>query len=206
MIRMENNSITGQFPSWITELPSLRAVRFWNNSFTPNAADEAMIAALCNRPGMNCTSSGLPGVGGTCQAFGPSTVLLYPYQRSCWACPDGGEVIAKWYGLVIGVLIAVVVYVFLVRLYAHGGYGITKIKSCTSDYPTSLKGWVTCSCIISLHLQTTILVGSFRPYWPRSVRHVIAAMSLEFTTFTAPECMVANAIDGTTIQYSTPVL
>ena len=187
-ISIQNNSLTGGFPLWMTVLPALRSVRASGNAFPIIYDQEAAIADMCDRPSIVC--EGLPGYGGSCSAFVDTAVLLQPWNVHCHDCPTAPEVESQWYSYVLAMLFAVAIYVAMVVLYAQGGHGITSVAACTSPHPTTLKGWVACSCILSFHVQTSILVCSVRPYWPTSVQRVIDCLSLEYTCFTYPECVV----------------
>ena len=185
-INMEGNALSGRFPMWITQLPTLRAARFDGNTFTINYQDELAIAAMCDL----ITCDGLPGFGSDCGAFGQSAVLLWPQQDHCYVCDAASTVTGLWWGVyTTPAFLLIPLYVLMVRLYAKGGFGFTRISACTSPHPTTLKGWVTCSCVLSLHLQTTVLIGNAQPYWPASVRRMIACLSLDYTCVTEPECL-----------------
>jgi hypothetical protein len=168
VIALEGNSISGRFPSWIAQLPVLRRISAQGNTFTLNDADEQMMAAMCNRAGVVC--AGLPGVSGSCRAFGDRAVLLWPKQADCALCVESSVAGAQWLGLFALFAVVVMLYTFMVHLYAQGKNGFTRIQSCTSAYPTSLKGWVACSCVFTMHAQTLVLIGGVRPYWPRTIQ------------------------------------
>jgi hypothetical protein len=175
VLNMEANQLTGPFPIWLTHLPHLATVRLINNSFDLNRNDEAAIASMCNQASVNCTGAGLPGWGGTCNAFGPRAVMQMPARRYCHMCKSSEQVLREWYSMLWFVLIPLfVLYAAMVHTYAQGGYGCTWIgKQCTAIARTHLKGWVACSCIMVQHLQTTALIGGATTSWPDHVHSVL---------------------------------
>jgi hypothetical protein len=213
-INVENNNFTGRFPLWITQLPNLNSARFINNTFVIVPTDEAAMAEMCARANFNCTGAGVPGYGSNCQAFGDDAVLLQPWQENCYVCTPPSTIQLQYYTMaVLPAFVLIGLYIAMVHIYAQGGKGI---KFAPSPHPTSLKGWVTCSCIIILHMQTIMLICNIRPFWPASVRTFMSTpirpelaaltrsspnplrpvslfagcLALDYSCFTKPECMV----------------
>ena len=68
--------------------------------------------------------------------------------------------------------------------------GSQKWASLTPQTP-SLKGWVACSCVMSMHYQTIVLLGGARPVWPDSTQAYMQCLSLDYQCFyTIPECTI----------------
>ena len=190
-LSLENNSLTGRFPIWTTQLPQLAALRMTSNSFSLEPGDANLIADMCNRMGMDC-GEGLPGYGGSCLAFGDDMVLLRPEDNDCHSCTSADAVSQAWYlSVLVPGLLAFVIYVAAVHTYANGQHGCSKvIRACASPHPTTLKGWVACSCVVLLHYHTLILVGGVRPFWPETIQTWLACLSLDYACWTKPECVV----------------
>jgi hypothetical protein len=178
-VSMESNQLSGRFPIWLTQLPNLHAMRMASNTFQLNSNDETAFAAYCDQPSVNCTGSGLPGQGGTCLAFGRNVALIHPQDQRCALCASSDSVSSQWYALLLlPLLVLFGVYAYLVYQYAQGGRGCTVIKQCAEQHATNLKGWVACSCVLSLHLQTIMLVGAVRPFWPSHIQRFLGMRSL----------------------------
>jgi hypothetical protein len=180
LMSLQNNKIRGIFPEWIGQLPALRSVRLSDNYLDFTNLNQDRAAAVCNQPTVNCNDSGLPGYrSGSCLAFGDDIVMLEPYAARCHQCRPTSQVKTFWYWTLILVLIIVAVYVVAVWNTAKGGVGISILRKYTvMKHGATLKRWVACSAVLSMHFQTLLLVGSVRPFWPKNVQSTRASIDL----------------------------
>ena len=189
-MNVESNKVSGRFPTWITTLPSLRVVRFMDNELDVQEEDFPAIVQMCERPGFNCT--GLPQRGGSCLAFGENAVLLRPFDESCHDCADPTATLTQWVLVVFLIAVIIVVgYGGAVAWSSHGGERVLKKWASLTPQTPSLKGWVACSCVMSMHYQTIVLLGGARPVWPDSTQAYMQCLSLDYQCFyTIPECTI----------------
>ena len=183
-LNLEDNNLVGDIPVWFRTIPALQAVKMGNNLLSLDRTNQERAAEVCNTQGVTCYDSGLPGMKQqSCRAFGGNIVVIRPYASAdgmpCHTCLDKDIVLASWYSSVYwGFLFIVITYVFAVWLAAKGGtsgapflpMSIKKIfrRNGAMPHRTTLKRWVACTVVITLHYQTIVLIGSVRPYWPRT--------------------------------------
>ena len=193
---VQNNYIRGTWPTWLEGLPMLSHVRFALNQFDLTDSNQNAMASFCNRPGVDCSDSGLPAYNdGSCFVFGRETVLLEPYSARCHVCEDSGVVSRNWYLLLfLPLMIILVIYVGLVWNAAKGGRGFAFVRClrCTMSHGATLKRGVACSAVFIMHYQTIVLIGTVLPFWPNNIQSILSYMSFSYSAFTMTACMVGT--------------
>ena len=208
-----DNTLSGEFPLWMTELEYIQEAELENSDFiyTDNAA--AAIKRMCNRGNVDCMQwpdSGLPPI--SCTAFGQSVAVIPPQRTECYMCPRAHEVALWWIIMVVFVWGLTLLFALMTLRQlrredspfsrASPLLGDKEVEdpglSTDSESATVRRGllnthpfkrWVAATIVVSIHINSLVLVGSARATWPVSIKRTLACMALDYTCFTSSACL-----------------
>ena len=207
-----NNVLSGPFPFWFTELEYLQEAHLKNSEFDYSENAVAAVKQMCNRGNLNCldwSDSGLPPI--SCTAFGQSVAVIPPQRATCYFCPRAHNVALWWVILVVIVWgMSIGFGVMALRQLQRVGSPLSAVSPelaekvgepslSTDDLSASVghpplntypfKRWIAGAVVVSVHVQSLIIVGGARANWPVGIKRALACMALDYTCFTSSACL-----------------